>query len=166
MSCFLLPVWRLPVFSHIFFGNNHDALQKKLEIRSGGFNILLRGTRGKRMIALRILVVDDDPEIGMLLGEMLEELGHHVCAIEETEGAAVRAAKKHKPDLMIVDVQLGAGSGIAAVEEILRGGPVPHLFMSGERLELAGMGSMLQKPFLEADLVAAIERMPGLFCKK
>ena len=111
------------------------------------------------MKAQRILVAEDDPMIGMLLGEMLEEMGHHVCAVETSAADLVRAAAEHRPDLMIVDVQLGDGSGLSAVEEILRAGPVPHLFMSGKRIRVAGPGIVvLQKPFLEADLVDAIQR--------
>jgi CheY-like chemotaxis protein len=41
------------------------------------------------MKALRVLVVEDNAIIGMLLGEMLAEMGHDVCGIETTE-AAVR----------------------------------------------------------------------------
>ena len=41
------------------------------------------------MTALSILVVEDDAMIGMLLGEMLEEMGYDVCAIAATEEDAV-----------------------------------------------------------------------------
>ena len=36
------------------------------------------------MTTLRIMVVEDDMLIGMLLGEMLEAMGHEICAIERT----------------------------------------------------------------------------------
>jgi two-component system, response regulator PdtaR len=75
------------------------------------------------MKALRILVAEDDTIVGMLLGELLKEMGHDVCAIETTEADAVAAAVRCRPDLMIIDVRLGDGSGISAVKEILRTGP-------------------------------------------
>ena len=81
------------------------------------------------MQALRVLVVEDDTITGMLLGELLEAMGHVVCAIESTEASAVTAAARCRPDLMIVDVHLGDGSGVSAVEEILRSGPVSHVFV-------------------------------------
>jgi CheY-like chemotaxis protein len=84
------------------------------------------------MKALRILVVEDDTMIGMVLADMLEQMGHEVCAIEATEADAVTAAVRCRPDLMIVDAQLGDGSGIAAVEKIRRTGSIPHLFVSGD----------------------------------
>jgi DNA-binding response OmpR family regulator len=55
------------------------------------------------MKALRILLVEDDCVIGMFLGMTLEHMGHEVCAIESTEAAAVAAAERYRPDLMIVD---------------------------------------------------------------
>ena len=78
------------------------------------------------MTALRVLVVEDDALMGDLLAEMLEEMGHSVCAVALTEGDAVKAAARDTPDLMMVDVALGQGSGIVAMDEILRTGFVLH----------------------------------------
>src|ERR1700722_4237230 len=72
--------------------------------------------------ALRVLVVEDDAMIGVLLGEMLEGMGYGVCGIEATEGDAVTAAARYKPDLMIVDVHLGEGSGVSAIDTIHQAG--------------------------------------------
>ncbi len=116
------------------------------------------------MKAQRALVVEDDDMIGMLLAGMLEEMGHVVCAIEATEAGAVIAAAQHRPDLMIVDARLGDGSGIAAVDDILRGGFVPHLFISGNIARVKALrpdAVMLEKPFREAELTAAIQRALG-----
>jgi CheY-like chemotaxis protein len=114
----------------------------------------------KTMKALRILIVEDDALIGMLLAEMLEEMGHGVCAIEATEADAVAAVIRCRPDLIIVDVRLGNGSGISAVEEILRNGPIPHLFVSGDISRVKALrpdAVAIQKPFREVDLTAAIQ---------
>ncbi len=111
------------------------------------------------MNALRILVVEDDAVIGMMLAEMLEEMGHDVCAIESTEADAVSAADRCKPDLMIVDVLLGDGNGVSAVTEILRAGPVPHLFVSADISRLRALrpsAVAIQKPYREPELTRAI----------
>ncbi len=68
----------------------------------------------------------------MLFADALAAMGYDVCAIEATEAGAVAAAARYKPDLMIVDARLRDGSGVSAVEEILRTGWVPHVFVSGE----------------------------------
>jgi DNA-binding response OmpR family regulator len=56
---------------------------------------------------MRVLVVENDALFGILVAEMLTEMGHEVCAIEATEADAVSAAARYKPDLMVVDVGLG-----------------------------------------------------------
>ena len=123
-----------------------------------------RGSPKEAMKPLRILVVEDDLMIGPLLAEMLEELGHVVCAVEVDAAAAVAAARRCHPDLMIVDVGLGEASGIAAVKEILKEGFVPHVFVTGDMLRGLSLGPdavLIQKPYRGADLVAAIARAIG-----
>lgn len=113
------------------------------------------------MKALNVLVVEDDALIGMLFADVLAAMGHDVCAIEATEADAVAAAARYKPDLMIVDARLRDGSGVSAVEEILRTGWVPHVFVSGETLSVHALrpGSVvIQKPFRDIDLDRAIQR--------
>jgi two-component system, response regulator PdtaR len=116
------------------------------------------------MKALRVLVVDDDAIIAMLLADIFAGMGHDVCAIEATEAGAVAAAVRYGPDLMIVDARLGDGSGVAAVEEILRTGFVPHVFISGDISTVRALNPgavTIQKPFIESDLVRAIQRALG-----
>lgn len=113
------------------------------------------------MMKLRVLVIEDEPIIAMLLAEVLTELGHVVSGVAATEAEAILAASRCRPDLMIVDARLRQGSGVAAVSEILKDGFIPHVFVSGERLtetSLSPEAIVLQKPFQEADLVRAIAR--------
>jgi DNA-binding response OmpR family regulator len=113
------------------------------------------------MKSLSVLVVEDDFMIGMLLAEMLEGMGHTVCAIDATAADAVASAARCRPDLMIVDAALGDESGVSAVEKICRTGSVPHLFVSGD---ISGVKALrptavvVQKPFHESDLTSGIQR--------
>jgi two-component system, response regulator PdtaR len=113
------------------------------------------------MKPLRVLVVEDDAIIGMLLAEMLELMGHEVCALVRAEAHAVVAAIRCKPDMMIVDMWLREGNGVAAVERICAASPVPHLFVSGDIARARALrpdAIMIQKPFREADLARGIQR--------
>jgi CheY-like chemotaxis protein len=113
------------------------------------------------MRRLRILIAEDDAMVGMLLAELLDEIGHEVCAITTTELATVSAAAQHQPDMLILDVGLGSGSGLSALTAILQLRPIPHIIMSGAAVMFPG--SILRKPFREADLVRAIDfAMPDL----
>ena len=112
------------------------------------------------MKALRVLVVEDDALIAMLLAELLAGMGHDVCATAATEAEAVSAATRYHPDLMIVDAGLGRGSGVSAMEEILRAGPVAHVFVSGDTDNIQRRRSdaiVVRKPFREAELARAID---------
>jgi two-component system, response regulator PdtaR len=113
------------------------------------------------MTALRILVVEDEIMIGTLLAEVLTSMGHDVCGIEANEADAVAAAARCGPDLMIVDVWLDEGNGVSAVAKILRIGPMPHFFVSGDIAKVLTLKSdavVMQKPFRERDLARAIDR--------
>ncbi|MEO9130949.1 MAG: response regulator [Sphingomonas sp.] len=113
------------------------------------------------MTALRILVAEDDAMIAMFLSDLLEALGHTVCAVTETEAETVAAALLHGPDLMIVDDGLRDGSGIAAMEELAIKRPIPHIFATGDCyrvLRAEPNAIVLQKPLNATALVRAIER--------
>ncbi len=109
----------------------------------------------------RVLVVEDDAIIGLLLAETVENLGHSVCAIAATQADAVAQAMAHQPDLMIVDAGLGHGNGVAAVDAILQTRYVPHLFVTGDGRKVRALhpdAIILEKPFFVPELVQAIEQ--------
>jgi CheY-like chemotaxis protein len=112
------------------------------------------------MKALRVLVIEDDALIALLLSELLASMGHDVCATAATEAEAVSAATRYDPDLMIVDGRLGRGSGVSAIEEILRAGPVAHVFVSGDAESVRRRkpdAIVVRKPFRETELARAID---------
>jgi CheY-like chemotaxis protein len=114
----------------------------------------------QKMKALSILVVEDDAVLGLLVAETLKQMGHRVCAIETTQADAVTAAVRYEPDLVIVDAQLRFGNGITAIEDMLRTGPIPHVFVTGDTAGVKALrpdAVVVQKPFREADLVRAIQ---------
>jgi len=113
------------------------------------------------MKRLRILVVEDDGIVAFLLGQILEGMGYEVCGIEHNEAGAIAAANRYKPDLMIVDEQLGRGSGLSVIESVLQNGPMPHVFVSGDTSRirtLRPLAIVLEKPYFETDLEQAIWR--------
>lgn len=106
------------------------------------------------MKAPRILIVDDDAVIGMLMAEILETEGFVICGVETTEPGAVSAAMRERPDLVIIDQVLGTGSGVRAIEEIVRDSPVPYVLISG--MVGARTRKVLLKPFRKVDLLQAM----------
>lgn len=117
--------------------------------------------RCRAVSPLRILLVEDELLIAMLLTELLEGLGHEVSEVEVTQSGAVLSAARSRPDLMIVDSHLREGSGVAAVSEILTAGFMPHIFISGDPLHgqnLHPSAIVVEKPFDDTTLITAIDR--------
>lgn len=114
------------------------------------------------MKAGRILLAEDDRTMAALLAELLTALGYEVCAIEATEADLVNAAARLHPDLLIVDVRLGSGSGTRAIDTIQRAGPVPHIFVSGDISAILSHrpnAVAIQKPFGLPVLAQAIQHL-------
>jgi CheY-like chemotaxis protein len=113
------------------------------------------------MKRLRILLIEDDHMCGLLTAEMLESMGHLVCAVVVTEAQAVSATMLSKPDLLVVDAKLDHGSGIHAVQTIMRMRRIPHFFITGDAALVTAFlpeALIVQKPFHEVDLALAIMR--------
>jgi two-component system, response regulator PdtaR len=107
----------------------------------------------------RILIVEDEAIIGMLLSEVLAGLGHEVIGVAATEGAAIALAADYLPDLLIVDAGLTSGNGLSAVDVILANRFVPHIFTTGNALKVRLLkpdAIVLEKPFHESELTDAI----------
>jgi two-component system, response regulator PdtaR len=107
----------------------------------------------------RILIIEDEAIIGMLLSEVLAGMGHEVIGVVATEGGAIELAAQYLPDLLIVDAGLTSGNGVSAVDSILATRFVPHLFTTGNALKVRLLkpdAVVLEKPFHEAELADAI----------
>lgn len=70
-----------------------------------------------RIAPSKILVVDDEPEIGRLFGLVLGEDGYQVLTAETGEEALAKI-EKEQPDLIFLDVKLSGQDGIALLRSI------------------------------------------------
>jgi CheY-like chemotaxis protein len=108
----------------------------------------------------RVLVVEDEMMIRMLLEGMLEDLGHSVAAEAGTIDEALALAKKADFDIALLDVNLN-GKPITPVVQILVNRSLPFIFASGygqRGVPDAYRGSpTLQKPFQVEALAEAIK---------
>ena len=115
--------------------------------------------------ARRVLVIEDEFLTAMELATVLEELGHAVCAIVDTEEEAVEAAARQRPDLITADVRLRSGDGIAAVGRITAVTPVPVVYVSSSDAELrrrAPSAVRIGKPFDAESVSWAIATVLGV----
>ncbi|MBM6593703.1 response regulator [Microvirga pudoricolor] len=104
---------------------------------------------------LRILVVEDEAAISLLLEDMLLDFGCEVIGPAARLAAALDAVTREKVDLAILDVNV-AGEPIYPVAEALDARKIPFVFSTG--YGSAGIKDafrnrpVLQKPFAQNDL--------------
>jgi CheY-like chemotaxis protein len=121
-----------------------------------------------------VLVAEDNRVNQLVIGRMLERLGHSVILCGDG-GAAVAAVEAERPDLVLMDVQMPEMDGFAATAairalEATRPGswrlPIVALTafaMKGdrERCVAAGMDDYLAKPIRRDELVLTLARLAG-----
>lgn len=81
--------------------------------------------------AVRVLIVEDEPMIAMLMEGMLSELGFEQIFVVYDLFAARETVSSAFPDLAILDVNVGEHK-VFPLAETLRAQKVPLLFSSGE----------------------------------
>lgn len=118
----------------------------------------------KEPLKPRILVVEDEAFIAVMLADMLEELGYHVAASASQISQAKDFLAAEKVDLALLDVNLG-NEKIDPVADLLAEIACPFIFTTG--YGRAGIPaahatrSVLQKPFNITDLAAALDKELG-----
>ena len=113
---------------------------------------------------MRALLIEDDALVRMLTAEMLEEAGVQVDAVSNAEDALILLASGQLCDVLVTDVNLGAGlGGIELAESVRSRHPdISVVFVSGQGLGdavLAPGDHFLQKPFRPQLLVKLIAEL-------
>jgi DNA-binding response OmpR family regulator len=105
-----------------------------------------------------ILVVEDEPMVGMLLEDLLDASGYRVLLAEELAGG-LALARAESVNAAILDVTLGRDDSFPLADELSRSG-IPFLFASGYGGEgipqRFGDVPTLQKPYDMKALKAAL----------
>lgn len=114
--------------------------------------------------SLRVLVVEDEMMIAMLLGDILNDLGHKVAGVAMRLPQAIEMAKVTEADIAILDINLD-GRRSFPVADVLREKGVKLIFASGygsPGLEAPFLDEIiLKKPFEPMDIRAALARAVG-----
>jgi two-component system response regulator DevR len=115
---------------------------------------------------LRVLVVDDHEVVRQGLVSLLDRReGFQVVAEAGTVAESIDQARRHRPDLVIMDVRLPDGSGIEACREIRAELPDTRVVMLTSFPDeeavlsaiIAGASGYLLKQIRARDLVAGLE---------
>jgi DNA-directed RNA polymerase specialized sigma24 family protein len=115
-----------------------------------------------RALACRVLMVQSDPLMALSLAHTVRHLGHQLCGIVQTRGDVLARRRDRLPDLVLADVWLRDGSdGIATVNELLRGAPIPVILLASGAVAAAALqrSLVIRKPFTSGVLEAAMRRI-------
>ncbi len=121
---------------------------------------------GEPLQGRKVLVVEDEMMIAMLVEDMLDELGCTVVGPAHALAPALDLASGDAEiDAALLDINLG-GQPVFAIADALRARGVPMIFSTGygeSGLRDVDRGSpVLQKPFRADDLAAALNKALGV----
>ncbi|MFH0894655.1 MAG: response regulator transcription factor, partial [Bacteroidota bacterium] len=121
----------------------------------------------------QILLVEDDPNLGMVVQDYLEMMGY-ACTLSQDGEAGLFTFSKHHFDLCIFDVMMPKMDGFSLAEAIRKkGSEVPIIFLTAKALKddriqgfRSGGDDYLTKPFSTEELHLRIEAILRRTMKK
>ncbi len=115
---------------------------------------------------IRILAVDDEPDLRTLLRILLENRGYAVTEAASGEEAVRRLREDPVYDLVIMDIMMPGMDGVAACQAIREFSTAPILFLTaktqlGDKASAYGSGGddYLPKPFSQGELLMKVESL-------
>jgi DNA-binding response OmpR family regulator len=125
----------------------------------------------------KILVIDDEPSILLMIKKMLEKAGHEVdMALNGREG--MQLFERNKADLLITDIIMPEKEGLETIVEMRKSYPDLKIIAisGGGRIsadgylpgaKLLGANMVFQKPLVQKELIEAVSfLLKGLNIKK
>lgn len=113
--------------------------------------------------SLRIAIADDEAEVRQYFAMALERLGHKVVVTAANGRELLEACRKERPELLVTDICMDELSGLEALHELAKEGPMPTILISAHYLakDLDGeldnqVLALLTKPIKLSGLIAAV----------
>lgn len=108
----------------------------------------------------RVLIVEDEMIIALLIERMVNNMGHEVVDKITSGEDAIRVALDEEPDIILMDIRLkGEIDGIEAMMQIRENKNIPVVYISGntdaihqEKIEQTDYLEFLSKPITMSDL--------------
>jgi diguanylate cyclase (GGDEF)-like protein len=146
----------------IFSGEREEPVSAAPQLR-------LVADSGESQRGLRLLVVDDDPALRILLRTTFEVVDIEVDEADSADLARERIAE-HRPDVVVLDVSMPGTDGLTFCRELKANPATAHIgvvLLTGSEggteraAEASGADAFLRKPFSPLDLLNAVERLAG-----
>ena len=118
------------------------------------------------MDMIRILAVDDEPDLRSLLRILLKNKGYEVLEAASGQEAVDKVRSEPRIDLVIMDIMMPGLSGVEASAEIRKFSTVPMLFLTAKsqlsdkaEAYASGGDDYLAKPFSQNELMMKVESL-------
>ena len=113
----------------------------------------------------RIMIVEDEAIMALHIQEMLEDLNYEVPAVASEGEEAVQKAVAVRPDLVLMDINLGGMiDGVMAAEQVRARLDIPVIYLTAysdestmQRAKITEPSGYVLKPLAERELHIAIE---------
>jgi CheY-like chemotaxis protein len=121
---------------------------------------------------LRILVVEDERGVRLLLRRLLEAAGASV-AVATSPDEALAEFERQPPDVLVSDIRMPGGGGYQLIRRVRalpadRGGRIPAVAVSGSvgaediaKILAAGFQKFVRKPFEVTEMREVIRTLTG-----
>ena len=126
----------------------------------------IRANKGQTMA--HILIIDDSPTDVRVFTTLLEKNGHRVSSATSAE-EGIAAAKRERPDLVIMDVIMPGMNGFQATHTLSRDADtsaIPILIITTKSMETdrvwglrQGAKDFMVKPVAESELLGRIQKL-------
>ena len=116
-------------------------------------------------IKSRVLLVDDDPDIGRIFGLNLNLAGYD--ATSTTRGAAaIELVRTQRFDIMLLDVMMPDVTGLDVLYEVITFSQIPIILFTSSRdifevAQRSGANDYISKPFIPSQLIEKIKAVLG-----
>lgn len=112
---------------------------------------------------MRVLLLEDEPLLAMLLEESVADLGHEPVGAVATVAQAIALLDSQAIDSALLDFSLGGTDNSVAVAQYLHRQGIPFCYLSGhsslDETTGAPPAPMLTKPVSLAQLEVALDQM-------
>jgi CheY-like chemotaxis protein len=113
--------------------------------------------------APRILIVEDELLIALMIEEMVRKLGYRVSAVAHTIAMAAGEFAKRNYDAVLLDINIGGRFYAETADRLVKDG-IPFAFVTGYDYLVDPRHEqipIIQKPFVAAHLRAVLETLVG-----
>jgi DNA-binding NarL/FixJ family response regulator len=119
-----------------------------------------------RRMAVAVLIVDDNARFRVRARRRLEADGYTVVAEAASGESALEAVRRHRPEVVLVDIGLPDMSGLSLAEDLTREPDGPAVVLTsthdaadfGDRVTSCGAHGFVPKASLSGDAISALLR--------